>query len=158
MGEVRLLNDVTIDELTCTEALLYLKLKWAIVKKQESSKLAGPNLRNQMMRFSLEAKCCMLQTARFGIDIEEPDSVFSPVVPTPSYKAWFNSWDDYFQNQLSPEEFAEFEKKAANGEDISAFHPARDWREELTESEKKLANGEDISAVRPDGDQEKQLA
>lgn len=72
----------------------------------------------------------VLQTKRFGVDVEEPKDD-GHVVATKSYKNWFDWWDTYIQRQLTNEEYHELEMLIHTKQDYSKFRPSGDWKENV---------------------------
>ena len=73
---------------------------------------------------------CVMQTRRFGVEIPDPKDG-EHVERTASYNAWFRWWDSYFQNELSFEEWDEYQSLQSQGKDVSHYRPQGDWRDSI---------------------------
>ncbi len=85
------------------------------------------------------------QTRRFGVEFSEPKEGL-PMVPTPSYKAWFQFYNHHFKEELTTVEWQEFQRRRKNGEDVSMFLPKGDWHElipQFQEKKKKIVQNKD---------------
>lgn len=75
-------------------------------------------------------------TRKFGVELEEPEYQ-SHVSNTPSYRAWFQFYDDHFKS-MTDEEWNEFKSLKDAGEDVSAYMPKGSWKDLLKKPEKKI--------------------
>jgi len=76
------------------------------------------------------------QTKKFGVELEEPE-IDKHIIATPSYRAWFNFYDNHFKNVLNNEQWNTFQQKQINGEDVSEYLPNGNWKETLEQPKQK---------------------
>lgn len=114
----------------CSEAELYNLIQnyggviWRLNHAMSHGRISEPV---DMVPYQYLIEYCVMQTPRFGVEIEEPKEG-EHVVAGKSYWNWFSWWDHYFQH-LTTEEFEDYLSRVANGEDISMYRPEGDWRE-----------------------------
>lgn len=101
------------------EVILFLKHKMLDVGNEENEELIA--------KLQYEFEYCVMQTKRFGVEIEEPKEA-EHVKATASYWAWYLWWNEYFQRTLTPEQWEEYQNKRKNGEDVTQYRPKGDWR------------------------------
>ena len=78
------------------------------------------------------------QTKKFGVELEEP-AIDKHITPTPSYRAWFQFYDNHFKNVLTNEQWNSFQQTQKDGQDTSAFMPTGNWTDLLEQPvQKKL--------------------
>lgn len=70
------------------------------------------------------------QTTRFGVELPEPQ-IDKHIVKTPSYSAWFNFFDNHFQNILTDAEWEAFQRAQKNKQDVSKYMPKGNWQDTL---------------------------
>jgi hypothetical protein len=115
---------------TCSEQELYFYINlfggiiWRLNHDMADGRIEA-NIDLSPYQYAIEY--CVMHTTRFGVEIEEPKAG-EHVKQTDSYWAWFRWWNNYFQRTLSQDEYEDYCHKVANGEDVSQFRPAGDWR------------------------------
>lgn len=79
----------------------------------------------------------MYQTRRFGVELKEPQ-IGKHVVATTSYKAWYLFYSNHFNNNLTIDQWNEFQKAQKNGEDTTKYMPNGNWTDLLIEPKQKV--------------------
>ncbi len=66
---------------------------------------------------------------KIGVQVPEP-KVDQPIQPDrEQFMKWYRFYDHHFMHEMSDEEYARFEAKRKQGEDISEFLPEDDWHD-----------------------------
>lgn len=79
-----------------------------------------------------------LSNKKFVVELEEP-TIDKHITPTPSYRAWFQFYDNHFKNVLTNEQWNAFQQAQKDGQDTSAFMPTGNWTDLLEQPvQKKL--------------------
>lgn len=76
------------------------------------------------------------QTTKFGVELEEP-TIDKHITATPSYRAWYEFYNNHFKNVLTDAQWYAFQRAQRNGEDTSEFMPQGNWKDSLEEANKK---------------------
>jgi hypothetical protein len=69
----------------------------------------------------------MYLTKKFGVELSEPE-IGRKLQATPTYVAWYNWWDIYFQKELSADEWDKYQQLIRQGKDVSMYRPSGDWK------------------------------
>ncbi len=115
---------------SCSESDLFILIASFInaVNRMENSKSAIFFPKNESAKYKNALDYCMLQTRRYGVEIEEPQ-MNEPVEATKSFWAWFNWWNEFFFNDPTYSRLGEYYARYLKIEDNSDIRPEGDWRE-----------------------------
>ena len=118
---------------TCTEQELYFYINafggmmWRLNHDMADGRI---EVEIDLTPIQYAIEYCIMHTPRFGVDIQEPKDG-EHVKTTPSYWAWFEWWDEYFQRTLTTEEYKDYCNRVKKHMDISQFRPEGDWRDNI---------------------------
>ena len=114
----------------CSESDLFILIASFInaINRMKNFKSAVFFPKNESVKCKEALEYCMLQTRRFGVEIENPP-INEPVEATKSFWAWFNWWNDFFFNDPTYSRLGEYYARYLKIEDNSDIRPEGDWRE-----------------------------
>ena len=87
-----------------------------------------------LTEYNYAQEILVYQTTRFGVELAEPE-MGKHIEPTESYYAWYKFYSNHFRYTLTDEEWDAFQDARRNGEDVSQYMPAGDWRDSLKKEE-----------------------
>lgn len=68
-------------------------------------------------------------TKKFGVTFNREPKAGEHIQRSESYNKWYRFWNDHFNN-MSDEDYKEFERLQRKGEDVSKYLPKARWNEE----------------------------